>query len=459
MFAGASYTNLVKISMKAPQPAPDWKQILPSIPADFSTLLARPEVRQALHQAASSRYPYWDDLKYLPLPHDVKPEWIWAWREFASVMHRRYVPLKTVGDKPFSFWIPDSAQQLLHMITQRSAGPLLSDGQPFHSRERYIARSLSEEAIASSQIEGAATTRESARELLRTGRKPADKSERMIVNNFRAMERLRELRDRPLSRQFLLEIQAILTEGTLDDASAAGRFRRSPQDDDIVVEDVAGAVLHRPPSGATLERSIDDMIAFANDGEGAFLHPVVKAILLHFWIAYAHPFVDGNGRTARAFFYWFALKEGFGLFEFISISHIVYRSYSQYLRAFLYSEAEGADATYFIMYNLRVIDLALQETLRYIERKGAELQRANQLIRTVPDLNYRQRQLLVDAVKNPGQQYSIKGHQNTHQITYQTARTDLLGLVRMGYLEQYKNGKLFLFLPTGKIAAAFGLNS
>lgn len=445
--------------MNPPQPSPDWKSVLPDIAGDPAVLLARPEVREALNQAASARYPYWDDLKYLPLPSDVKPEWIWALREFGAVLYRRSLPLKTMTGQPFTFWVPDSAQQLLHTITQRSAGPLLSDGQPFHSRERYIARSLSEEAIASSQIEGAATTRESARELLRTGRKPTDKSEKMIVNNLRAMERLREVRAQPLSRELLLDIQAILTEGTLEDTSAAGRFRRSPQDDDIVVEDSDGSLLHRPPTGSALDSSIDDLITFANTSTGAFLHPVVKAILIHFWIAYTHPFVDGNGRTARAFFYWFALKEGFWLFEFISISHIVYRSYAQYLKAFLYSEARGEDATYFVMYNLRVIDLALQETLRYIERKGAELQRANQLVRRLPDLNHRQRELLLDTVKNPGHQYSIKGHQNTHRITYQTARTDLLGLAERGFFEQYKNGKLFLFLPTTKIAKTLGLEA
>jgi Fic family protein len=53
-----------------------------------------------------------------------------------------------------------------------------------------------------------------------------------------------------------------------------------------------------------------------------FIHPVVRAIILHFMIGCGHLFVDGNGRTARALFYWSVLHQKYRLMEFISISCI-----------------------------------------------------------------------------------------------------------------------------------------
>ena len=84
-------------------------------------------------------------------------------------------------------------------------------------------------------------------------------------------------------------------------------------------------------------------------------HHHIRAIILHFWLAYGHPFVDGNGRTARALFYWAMLHEGYWLFEFISISNILRKAPAQYGLSFLYSETDDNDLTYFIVAQTKVI--------------------------------------------------------------------------------------------------------
>lgn len=94
-----------------------------------------------------------------------------------------------------------------------------------------------DEAIASSQIEGAATTRRVAKEMLRTGRPPQTRGERMILNNFRTVSRIGDLGDKPLTTSVLLELQASLTEGTLADPGEVGRLRTPIDDDDIIVGD------------------------------------------------------------------------------------------------------------------------------------------------------------------------------------------------------------------------------
>ena len=168
------------------------------------------------------------------------------------------------------------------------------------TKDRYYVRSLIEEATTSSQLEGAATTRRVAKEMIRSGRKPGNRSEKMILNNYLTMQRIGEIRDEPLTPALVFQIHRLVTDGTLDDATATGRFRRD--DEHVVVGDDYGEVYHEPPPASQLEERLVLMCDFANGTTpGEFVHPAIRSIILHFWLAYDHPFLDGNGRTARAY--------------------------------------------------------------------------------------------------------------------------------------------------------------
>jgi Fic family protein len=97
-----------------------------------------------------------------------------------------------------------------------------ADGQ---AKQHYLVNSLMEEAIRSSQLEGASTSRHAAKELLRTGRPPRDRSERMIINNFLAMQYMREQMGDRLTPAAVLELQRILTADTFDGPGASGRLQ------------------------------------------------------------------------------------------------------------------------------------------------------------------------------------------------------------------------------------------
>src|SRR5262249_52098428 len=163
--------------------------------------------------------------------------------------------------------------------------------------------------------------RQVARELLLTGRRPRDRDERMIANNFQAMELIRAHPSSPLSVDFILELHRVLTEGTLAPEDV-GRFRR--RDESVIVQDASdGRVLPLPPDADQLGERMAVLVDFANgasDGERVFVHPFIRAVLLHFMLSYEHPFVDGNGRTARALFYWCMLRRKYWLTEFLAIS-------------------------------------------------------------------------------------------------------------------------------------------
>lgn len=63
---------------------------------------------------------------------------------------------------------------------------------------------------------------------------------------------------------------------------------------------------------------------------------------MHFMLSYDHPFVDGNGRTARILFYWSMLSQDYWLAEFLPISRLLKMAPSQYARSFIYTEHGSA---------------------------------------------------------------------------------------------------------------------
>lgn len=428
---------------------------IPEIPPPFHELLSSLKETKLLaavlstltERVGSSRYFHWDELKHRKGPDGFSREQWWLALKLRRLgIQQQFVPLQDKKGARFSFSAPDVVAELLHHI-DRDGGTLIQMPAQVTSpvqRDRYLVRSLMEEAITSSQLEGAATTREVAKKMLTEGRAPRDRSERMILNNFNTMRRIIEWKDRPLTPELLLEIHRQLSEDALDVKDGAGRFRRS--DESIEISDIEGTVFHVPPDAEELEKRVTAMCAFANgETHSGFVHPVLRGIILHFWLAYDHPFVDGNGRTARALFYWQMLRAGYWLFEFVSISQFLRKSPGKYGLAFLHTETDDNDLTYFIIHQAGVIREALKELHDYVAEKSTDLTACTQLLRGFPGLNHRQQSIISHAIRNPGFQYSVAGHMTSHGTAYDTARNDLLALAGYGLLDQGKVGKAHSF--------------
>lgn len=398
-------------------------------------------------------YDHWDHLRHLTPPAGLTTESWWLGIKLARQPIQRELPLRD-RKQPLSIAVTDSMLRRLHFIDRQAAGAIqgLDRVDNPQNRGRYLIRSLVEEAMTSSQLEGASTTRQVAKAMLSSGRQPRDRSEQMIFNNYQAMRELARWRERPLTPDAIFAMHRVLTMDALDDPTAAGRLRRADEPIEIIDRD-GGTVLHRPPPAHELEARMDALCAFANagDDDGNFVHPVIRAIALHFQIGYDHPFVDGNGRTARALFYWSMLRSGYWLTEYLSISSVLKSAPAQYNRSFLYTETDAADLGYFVSHQLAVIEKAVEGLHGYLARKTREQRQAESLLDSASPLaarlNHRQRALLRHALRNPGQSYRIARHQQAHTVTYQTARSDLLGLAEAGLVRQHKVGKAFVFEP------------
>lgn len=398
----------------------------------------------------NGRYLHWDELRHRTPPEGLSHEHWWVRLKLARQSQYKVLPLLDKQGKPFVIGVPEPAQVALHHIDRDAAGQIAAAG-PMHGehRDRYLMHSLIEEAITSSQLEGAATTRRVAEQMLREGRRPRDASERMIFNNFRAMEIIRDMRDEPITPERILELHRIVTEGTLDNPAEAGQLR---QDDEISIRDQRdNTLLHQPPAWQELPERLQRLCDFANQPENSspYVHPVLRAILLHFMLGYDHPFTDGNGRTARTLFYWAMARSGYWLVEFISISHFLRLAPIRYVRAYLQTETDDNDTTYFALHQLNTIRDAIAALHDYLGKTTHEQRETEQLLaRSVTlrsRLNHRQITLLTHALRHPGEEYRMDSHQRTHGIVYQTARTDLLMLESLDLLSKTKIGNAFVF--------------
>lgn len=436
--------------MTIPKSPPDLDSTWERIREDRE--LAHKIFSQSYRPLVKGKYLHWDRLLYYTPPEGLSHEEWW----FALKMQRRnlfkQIPLNAKNGEPFRQLEVDPMPEILHEIDQGAGGLIQMPEQITNpnTKDQYYINSLIQEAITSSQLEGAATTRKVAKEMIRTGRAPHDKSERMILNNFKTMRLIGKVKDQPLSKKLVFEIHRLITEETLADASQTGRFRNT--DEKIVVGDMYNEVFHTPPPSAQLDRRMAAMCDFANcKTPNEFIHPVIRSIILHFWLAYDHPFVDGNGRTARALFYWSMLRHDYWLFEFISISQILLKAPTKYGRAFLYTETDDNDLTYFILYHLDVIRRAITEFHEYLKHKTARLQAIERELRGVVMLNHRQRDIISHALRHPHQRYTIKSHQTSHNVVYQTSRFDLMDLEKRGLLVGEKIGRTWYFTPVSDL--------
>jgi Fic family protein len=436
--------------MRKPQPPPT---------VDLAARLAGPRgadfVQQMLSAtalASADRYLPWDELRNRRPPEGLTVEEWWAVLKIGRTAIQRKLPLLGKDGRNFSYALPDDALRGIELVDKQTSGRISAPASVLPeapTRERYVINSLIEEAIASSQLEGAATTRKVAEEMLRAGRKPRTRDERMILNNYLGMLRVRELRHERLTPAMVTEFHRIITDRTLDDQADCGRLQLPGEDRVVIVHGYDDEIMHAPPAAAQLPERLDRLCQFANgDLDAAYVPPVVRAILLHFMLAYDHPFVDGNGRTARLLFYWSMLRQDYWLAEFLPISRLLKKAPAQYARSFLHSEQDGGDLTYFVLYQLRIAQRAINDLHEYLDRKVAETQQVRQALKAVSHrFNVRQLALLENAVRHPGARYTVVSHGRSHGVVAQTARGDLRDLEEQGFLTKTTAGRGHAWTP------------
>lgn len=334
-------------------------------------------------------------------------------------------------DKKFWYFPSDAINKKIHHV--ESAGNRLFDRIETHSsfKREFLANAVVEEAVTSAIYEGANSTRSKAKALIASGETPKSKDEWMLINNYLAMKWIKDNSTLPVSNGLTLKIHEIVSRNTLegDDANFCGKFR-----DDVVYVGNHQGVAHMK-----VEEALNEVIELTTNHQ-RFLHGLIKGILLHYFIAYIHPFFDGNGRTARTLFYFKSIKNDLKFVELLSVSANLKEHGKRYEKSFDLVKEHELDMTYFIDFCLDSLITALGK----VEKKVNYLIEISSLIEK-DGINSNQVLLLQKMALNKYRATSIEEYAAEIEKSREIARRELKDLLKKGYLKEEKKGKKFVY--------------
>jgi len=381
-----------------------------------------------------------DEVGYR-LPPELKLEEFWPELVKFRQAKADLLPFRDQADHPFWFVLTPKLHESLHQVDSHGKDSLYSVVKDEIQAE-LTEQALVEEAMFSSVIEGAFSTIARARELIVEGKPPRDTSDQMVLNNGRVMRYVLEQRAAPCSVELMHAVQRMVTEKTLEDGAVSGRFRDGPV---FVVNERRQTIYEAPPAG-TVEASMQALAAWINEeAQQPFIHPILRASILHTYLVYVHPYADGNGRTARALFYWYLLKHRYEFFRYFSISSIIQETRSRYYKVFKDMEDSDADLTYVLLYMAESVVKAIEVILQRItEHYRRDILFANLRERQI-QLNERQTRFLRFLATSKEKRGTIAKYQRNFGVVYETARKDLAQLESLGILAKNKQARQFMY--------------
>ncbi len=400
-----------------------------------------------------SRYLPYDELRHR-IDDGLDHTLVWSLIKLAR--NRQQSPIISLGEPKTAchYLLTRQIQKAVSEVdrnTTRAHLEWISDQIGEKEQVDYLLKDLIEdESISSSQLEGAATTTRVAKDLLKRNKKPKSKDEKMILGNYKLMNFAWENRDKKLTLDLLREMHKVGVEGIDDNVYTPGNFRKT---DDVFVENSDGEIVHTPPPSRALKSRLKEICDWANDNyderdDASYVHPLIKAITLHFCIGYEHPFRDGNGRVARALFYWYLFKKDFAAFRYIAISVLLKKAPVQYGKSYLYTETDEMDLTYFIEYQSNIIFRAIQKFKAAYEQAALDIEAFNKWIFNsglYKQLTDRQRTVFQVAKCGAAAVFTIRDVERNLGCSYNTASSVLNGLVDLNLFSKVKEGKEWIY--------------
>lgn len=404
------------------------------------------------------RYLPYDKFRYR-VASGLEVDWAWALTKASrSSQYMQFLPLGDDG-APCNFMLTPTIQRALSHAdrhTTTGALELMTSKIGEENHFEYLLNDLvKDEAVSSSQLEGAATTTLIAKEMLKRKRKPRTPDEKMILGNFKMMSFAWEHRKEPLSIELILEMHREGTEDIDNDKYTPGVFR---QTDDVVVVGADGDPVHIPPRASGIKTRLEKLIRWANEchddaDSSEYIHPMIKAICLHFAIGFEHPFRDGNGRVARSLFYWYMFKNDYAAFRYIAISTLLKTAAVKYGKSYLYSETDEMDLTYFVEYQCGVILRAINSFKDAYKKSLKDIEAFNNWIwqsGLYKKLSEKQRVIFQVAKNGLAKSFTANTVKDNLACSYNTAATALNGLVKLGLFVKQKEGREWVFYMLDK---------
>lgn len=418
----------------------------------FDQLVADDAFRALVKRAREDWLP-WDDFLTMRLPAAMSP--IETWHVLQSLRHSSSIAFPNTENYGLKAWYTRTHRidGLLSIIdrecgshSELHAALANTKGKPFAVRARI------EDAIASALIDGLEVSTDTADRLLRMRRTPRTPAEKLLLNSMLTMQRLGDFVGEPFTPGLLHEFRRLLLEG-IEPESLPGA---TPPRGTLHLDDSPYS------SGPTIDERAQNVCAYANDEQGApYEHPAVKALILTNTVLATQLLPDLNHQVGRLVSNLYCLKHDLPVLGMLPLNRarlmwergeLVPEGMTSRPSRGIYPEGHDFDATGVVTLELLLANHELgrlKRDVRDAERRDREILSA---LATDARFNVRQRRVIGRALQDPGVEFRIGDHRVDHNITYATARKDLVGLAGAGYLERRTQGRGFVFVPARGLA-------
>ena len=378
--------------------------------------------------------------KYLPrkdiihrLPVSLPISKVWPELQKARRDKSESLPLLSIDGKPFWWVLTESISSQADEVISLARREIVFDRPEY---EEAFREAVLDEAVYSSVIEGAFTTKKEAREFIHEGRSPKNKSEQMVKSNYEALTYVLEHIDESITEQTIFDIYALATKDTFEADVPTNAYRN----ESVFVQSSRGEIFHIAPQAEKVPGMMASLLDFITDSE---LPPLIKACIAHFYFVYVHPFIDGNGRTARALSFMMLLQAGYDFFRYFSISGVIAEERAKYYKAIKDVEDDDFDMTYFIDYYTGMLARAVKAMEERLVDKVVLEQTLDKL--KAAGMNKR----IIEGAKwiltSPNQSITIKAWQKKFGVVLETARQDLFKLEDAGIVHRKLVKRQYVF--------------
>ncbi|PLR33929.1 Fic family protein [Chimaeribacter californicus] len=369
------------------------------------------------------------------------------WTTLKFIRHTRLYPV-LFADRAAGFNLTKPIARALSVVDTVTFGPGREPAANL-ATSYLVSQMIREEAISSSQLEGAATTSRVAQAMLTVGREPRNESESMIMGNWRLMRYIAGNSEQPLTTDMILKMHGIACRGINERKYQPGVIRAS---NEVYVAGREGEIIHQPPDFREVRAMLVALCGLVVRLEADEIHPLIVACILHFAIGFIHPFNDGNGRTARALFYYTMIRKGYPVFRYISVSKLLKNAAVKYGTAYLFTGTDELDLTYFIQYQCSVVCRAIAEFVGSLESLQEEQLRLAEYVESAFALTKTDLDILALALKAPGALLSAASVSERLAVSDNTARARLKALAGRGLLRPHKEGRGIVYEGPASVA-------
>jgi Fic family protein len=266
------------------------------------------------------------------------------------------------------------------------------------------------------------------------------KDRQEVLNYLEALERISEFAQKsPFKSEDLLEVHKTVTKETLENPGDEGVFRNRQV---FVGNRISGEVIFMPPPTEQVPQLVNEFLGWFNSTVVNEIDPVIEAGLTHYELVRIHPFIDGNGRTARVIATLLLYKRGFDSKRFFALDDY----YDQDRRGY-YGALKGVDQNTLDLTGwLEYFTDGVAVSIKAVKEKVIGLSKDIKLLKEKGQVALTERQMkIVEIIIDKGQ-ITNREMRELFGLSDEGVRKEILKLVKLGVVKRKSKGRSISYI-------------